>query len=94
MTEEKTPHPAAHLLRAIADGEQMQALGSHKPTEWQDCLPAHAIRMLGTEYDSAPDDVVRVKKSPPAVIYINGGCNAILVSMHIQRCSRRQVVGR
>lgn len=65
MTTEKTPHPAAHLLRAIADGEQMQVLLSCAPDEWRDTDPMHALHVAAT----SPCAVMRVK---PRVIYING----------------------
>ena len=56
-----TPHPDASLLRAIADGKQMQVEGLTSP--WQDATPDHALFAV---YNSEP---CRIK---PDFVVING----------------------
>ena len=56
-----TPHPDASLLRAIADGKQMQVEGLTSP--WQDATPDHALFAV---YNSEP---CRIK---PDFVIVNG----------------------
>ena len=56
-----TPHPQAEILRAIADGEEIEAFYDEG---WHDTVPRSAIKYLGA--DMYP---LRIK---PKVINING----------------------
>ena len=56
-----TPHPQAEILRAIADGEEIQAFYDRG---WHDTVPRSAVQYLGG--DMYP---LRIK---PKVINING----------------------
>ena len=62
MTTNKTPHPAADLLRAIADGEQMQ---ESVYTPWKNCGAHRAIELIA----HGDDNRVRIA---PRTITVNG----------------------
>lgn len=57
-----TPHPQAHLLRAIADGKQMQI---KRPSEWRNCDASTALAGLA----SVAPHHIRIK---PETVLING----------------------
>ena len=57
-----TPHPHADLLRAIADGRQMQI---KRPSEWRDCDASTALAGLA----SVAPHHIRIK---PDTVTING----------------------
>lgn len=57
-----TPHPKADLLRAIADGRQMQI---KRPSEWRDCDASTALAGLA----SVAPHHIRIK---PDTVTING----------------------
>lgn len=57
-----TPHPKADLLRAIADGRQMQI---KRPSEWRDCDASTALAGLA----SVAPHHIRIK---PNTVTING----------------------
>lgn len=62
-----TPHPHADLLRAIADGRQMQI---KRPSEWRDCDASTALAGLA----SVAPHHIRIK---PDAVTLNGiECNA------------------
>ncbi len=70
-----TPHPQADLLRAIADGKQMQELdfpGINHPGNWCDCDADRALNRISR----GVEQYVRIKpdksKGEPA-IEISGG---------------------
>lgn len=74
-----TPHPQADLLRAIADGKQMQELdfpGINHPGNWCDCDADRALNLIirGVE------QYVRIKPETVTIndtVTINGiECNA------------------
>ena len=63
-----TPHPAADLLRAIADGKQMQELyfpGINHPGNWCDCDADRALNRISR----GVEQYVRIK---PYTVLING----------------------
>lgn len=63
-----TPHPAADLLRAIADGRQMQELdfpGINHPGNWCDCDADRALNRISR----GVEQYVRIK---PDTVTING----------------------
>lgn len=68
-----TPHPQADLLRAIADGKQMQELdfpGINHPGNWCDCDADRALNRISRGVEQC----VRIK---PDTVTINGiECNA------------------
>lgn len=68
-----TPHPQADLLRAIADGKQMQELdfpGINHPGNWCDCDADRALNRISR----GVEQYVRIK---PETVLINGiECNA------------------
>jgi len=68
-----TPHPQADLLRAIADGKQMQeekSHGTHGRVDWADCDADQALHLI----DIGKAICVRIK---PGTVTINGiECNA------------------
>ena len=57
-----TPHPQAHLLRAIADGKQIQIKRS---SEWRNCDASTALTRLA----SVAPHHIRIK---PDTVTING----------------------
>ncbi len=62
-----TPHPAADLLRAIADGKQMQELdfpGINHPGNWCDCDADRALNRISR----GVEQYVRIK---PDTVTIN-----------------------
>ena len=67
-----TPHPQADLLRAIADGKQMQELdfpGINHPGNWCDCDADRALNRISR----GVEQYVRIK---PGTVTINGiECN-------------------
>lgn len=63
-----TPHPQADLLRAIADGKQMQELdftGINHPGNWCDCDADRALNRISRDVEQ----YVRIK---PETVTING----------------------
>ena len=60
-----TPHPQAHLLRAIADGRQMQGRLPEDGCDWFDIYPDQAIGAIASDYSMK----VRIK---PDTVLING----------------------
>ena len=63
-----TPHPQADLLRAIADGKQMQELdfpGINHPGNWCDCDADRALNRISR----GVEQYVRIK---PDTVTING----------------------
>ena len=68
-----TPHPHADLLRAIADGKQMQQDRTYTDStepKWTDCSSVRALYLISCE----ESDLVRIK---PDTVTINGiECNA------------------
>ena len=63
-----TPHPNADLLRAIADGKQMQELdftGINHPGNWCDCDADRALNRISR----GVEQYVRIK---PETVTING----------------------
>ena len=63
-----TPHPQADLLRAIADGKQMQELdfpGINHPGNWCDCDADRALNRISR----GVEQYVRIK---PETVTING----------------------
>lgn len=60
-----TPHPQAHLLRAIADGRQMQGRLPEDGCDWFDIYPDQAIGAIASDYSMK----VRIK---PDTVTING----------------------
>ena len=58
-----TPHPQADLLRAIADGKQMQELdfpGINHPGNWCDCDADRALNLISR----GVEQYVRIKPDP------------------------------
>ena len=45
-----TPHPNADLLRAIADGKQMQGRVPEDGCDWFDIYPDQAIGAIASDY--------------------------------------------
>lgn len=65
-----TPHPNANMLRAIADGKQMQGRLTADGCDWFDIYPDQAIGAIASGYSMK----VRIK---PETVLINGiECNA------------------
>lgn len=60
-----TPHPNADLLRAIADGKQMQGRLQEDGCDWFDIYPDQAIGAIASDYSMK----VRIK---PETVLING----------------------
>lgn len=60
-----TPHPQADLLRAIADGRQMQGRLPEDGCDWFDIYPDQAIGAIASDYSMK----VRIK---PDTVTING----------------------
>ena len=60
-----TPHPQADLLRAIADGKQMQGRVPEDGCDWFDIYPDQAIGAIASDYSMK----VRIK---PETVLING----------------------
>lgn len=60
-----TPHPNADLLRAIADGRQMQGRLPEDGCDWFDIYPDQAIGAIASDYSMK----VRIK---PDTVTING----------------------
>ena len=62
-----TPHPHAYILRAIADGKQIQY--QYCGSEWKDCDPELVLTQLGLDYHSKPSYTLRIA---PETITVNG----------------------
>ena len=60
-----TPHPNADMLRAIADGKQMQGRLPEDGCDWFDIYPDQAIGAIASGYSMK----VRIK---PETVLING----------------------
>lgn len=60
-----TPHPNADMLRAIADGKQMQGRLTADDCDWFDIYPDQAIGAIASDYSMN----VRIK---PETVLING----------------------
>ena len=60
-----TPHPNADLLRAIADGKQMQGRLTADGCDWFDIYPDQAIGAIASDYSMD----IRIK---PGTVTING----------------------
>ena len=76
-----TPHPQADLLRAIADGKQMQELdfpGINHPGNWCDCDADRALNRISRgveQYVRIKPDTVTINATSSPAAKQSGGMN-------------------